>query len=271
VLLPWVVVDVGARWGIADHWSALGSSVMVFGFDPDAAECARLNASPRSPDGPQIEYVPVALGERVGEETLHVTVEPACSSLYPPDATLIRSLPVLRVMAPVGTARVPVTTLSAWCAARGIGRVDVIKLDTQGSDLDVLRGAEALLPTVQLIEVEVEFNPLYEGQPLFGDVDAYLRRHGFRLWRLDHLVHYSTGEHAVRVRTRAYHDSIATETESPGGQLFWGHAYYTRSEWCPGSGVTGDVEHRRGVAALASCMGLTDLAALLEADPSVAG
>ena len=263
-----VVIDVGARWGVADGWAALGSAVTVYGFDPDAQECARLNAMPRPAAGPRVEYVPLALGEREGTATLHHTIEPACSSLYPPDERLIHSLPLLSAMEPCGTGPVALSTLATWCTSRGIGRVDVIKLDTQGSELSVLRGAAPLLSTVQLLEVEVEFNPLYEGQPLFGDVDAFVRDHGFRLWRLDHLVHYSTGEPGPLVRTRAYHDSVPSEADVPGGQLFWGHAYYTRAEWCPGGGTPGPPEDRDRVAALAACMGLADLAAVLRVVPS---
>jgi Methyltransferase FkbM domain len=55
-----------------------------------------------------------------------------------------------------------------------INNVDAIKLDTQGSELDILRGATHVLPTVSLIDIEVEFNELYDGQPLFCDVDRFL-------------------------------------------------------------------------------------------------
>ena len=54
-------------------------------------------------------------------------------------------------------------------------RVDFIKLDTQGSELDILHGAGSLLDNCSGLQLEVMFSPLYEGQPLFADVDAYLR------------------------------------------------------------------------------------------------
>src|SRR3712207_6999908 len=48
-------------------------------------------------------------------------------------------------------------SLDEWLAGAGIGGVDVIKLDTQGSELGVLTGAASALSGVRAIEVEVQF------------------------------------------------------------------------------------------------------------------
>jgi hypothetical protein len=57
---------------------------------------------------------------------------------------------------------------------------DFIKIDTQGSELDILHGGDALLdnPIIGL-EVEVEFVRMYEEQPLFGDICSYLDKKGY--------------------------------------------------------------------------------------------
>ncbi len=88
-----VAVDVGARWGAATRWRPFGPRVKVIGFDPDEEECARLAAIE-----PDVTYVPLALGAKAGQATLYRTVEPACSSLYPPVEDLTTSRPALRVM-----------------------------------------------------------------------------------------------------------------------------------------------------------------------------
>jgi FkbM family methyltransferase len=57
---------------------------------------------------------------------------------------------------------------------------DFLSLDTQGSEYEILRGAERLLATDILgLIVEVEFAPIYKDQKLFGDVSAYLAGRGF--------------------------------------------------------------------------------------------
>ena len=53
-------------------------------------------------------------------------------------------------------------------------------MDIQGAELDVLQGGENVLSSVLAMVLEAEFVPLYKGQPLYGDLDAFLRRRDFR-------------------------------------------------------------------------------------------
>ncbi len=70
--------------------------------------------------------------------------------------------------------------------------MDAIKVDTQGSELEILEGAKETLRSVNLIEIEVTFNPKYDGQPLFAEVDQFLRSQGFVLWKFSSETHYSS-------------------------------------------------------------------------------
>jgi hypothetical protein len=72
--------------------------------------------------------------------------------------------------------------------------VDILKLDLQGYELEALRGATNLLPRIKTITTEVEFVPLYDGQPLFGDIDCFLRQSGFRLLNLYELWTHPDGQ-----------------------------------------------------------------------------
>jgi FkbM family methyltransferase len=221
-----VVADVGCRWGFSRTWEPFRPHILLIGFDPDAEECSRLER--RAAGEGDVRFVPAALGPSRRRATLHLTREPACSSLYPPDLEAMRLRPELSLIEPVGTARVRLTTLDRWAADAGVERIDVLKLDTQGSELDILKGARRMLATIRTIEVEVEFNPIYRNQPLFGDVDRFLRRRGFVLWRLGHLVHYGLAEAPSRYTTedRQFFDSRDVSFPAQGGQLYWGHAYY---------------------------------------------
>lgn len=115
----------------------------------------------------------------------------------------------------------------------------------------------------------VEFNAIYEGQPLSGDVDPYSRRHGFVLWRLDNMVHYSTQKEGLDLTTmRAYFDSASTEYTAAGGQLFWGHAYYVRHDLAPASAEVLDDATLSRACAVATGAGLHDLAGWLRSSQS---
>ena len=75
-------------------------------------------------------------------------------------------------------------TLDNMLTVHDIKDVDFIKLDTQGSELLILQGAENLLSSHNVfgIDVELEFSQMYKDQPLFGEVDAFLRNKGFTLF-----------------------------------------------------------------------------------------
>jgi hypothetical protein len=60
---------------------------------------------------------------------------------------------------------------------------DMLKLDAQGAELDVLQGGPRILGQALVVHTEVEFVPLYHGQPLFADVDQHLRQAGFQFHR----------------------------------------------------------------------------------------
>lgn len=256
---PLVVLDVGCRWGFEEKWKALGSHVQLIGFDADAAECQALR---ERPDTGGVRYVAASLGAAPGPARLFLTREPACSSLYPPDPELIAERSELECTSLVSAVEVELTTLDAWTAGAGVGSVDVIKLDTQGSELDILRGAEQTLGSVRALEIEVELNPIYQGQPLFGDVDRFLRERGFVLWRLGHLVHYGLpgGVSDIPMEDRQFFDSQPVELAGRGGQLFWAHAYYVRREMALGPSA-GSQQAAVRDACIAKALGFDDLAA----------
>ncbi|MCH8860002.1 MAG: FkbM family methyltransferase, partial [Thaumarchaeota archaeon] len=83
----------------------------------------------------------------------------------------------------LSSTRMKVTSLEKALNEAKVGDADFIKLDTQGSELFILQGGiETLSQSIFGVEVEVEFAELYEGQPLFPDVDQFLRSLGFILF-----------------------------------------------------------------------------------------
>jgi FkbM family methyltransferase len=255
---PLSVVDVGCRWGFSEAWHALADHVHLVGFDPDEQECARLRS--HYIDTPNVQIVDSALDRRPRRRTVHLTRDPACSSVFQADPLLIDQVPELEVMAPAGSQQVRTTTLDRWRRHVKWGPVDFIKADVQGAELDVLRGATATLRDVLLIELEVEFNRLYSGQPLFGEVDAFARKHGFQIWRLSNLAHYTragTPDHQA-IADVHYCDSRPTEWPSPGGQLFWAHALFIATDIV--EFTSADWQRPLRAGCLAATLGLSDIA-----------
>ena len=253
-----VIVDVGCRWGFADVWTQLLSRIHLYGFDPDEEECERLRQLYKDRN---VTLVSQALADTPGKRVLYLTQNPGCNSLYRPDPRLTSAMPELACASQVGTSKIEVTTLDLWSAATGTDVVDFIKLDTQGSELDILRGGKEILRTVRALEIEVEFNPIYENQPLFNDVDIFLREQGFVLWRLSNMVHYSRGTplHQRQTNDTAYYDSKPVQQITFGGQLYWGHAHYLRHQIVSDENHSDPRQNERD-AVLLKALGFHDIA-----------
>jgi hypothetical protein len=84
-----------------------------------------------------------------------------------------------------------VTTLDQYCQEKGIHFINLLKIDTQGYDLEVLKGAKGLLQSnrIQLIFMEVNFANIYKGQAAFEDVLRYLADANIRLVSLYRFYH----------------------------------------------------------------------------------
>jgi FkbM family methyltransferase len=177
---PIRLVDVGASGGLQPPWKDVASLLRVVGFEPDrkAWDTLRKLGVPAN-----FTYVDKALGYRREALTLNVTKRPGGTSILRPDHFFLDQFDNSDAFEVVGTLECEASTLDAQLADLDIEAVDFVKLDTQGSELFVLEGAhETLRSGVLGLEVEVELNRVYVDQPLFGDVDAFLRDYGFELF-----------------------------------------------------------------------------------------
>ena len=111
----------------------------------------------------------------------------------------------------VGKAPITLKRMDSVC---GDFQPDVLKIDTQGSELDVMRGAGRLLDSALAVELEVEFVQQYLGQPLFAEIDIFMRQNGF----------------ALRGIRRSNWRAKAKLVHSHGGQIIHGDALYFRPE-----------------------------------------
>lgn len=212
VVGPITVVDIGCRGGLAEEFASLHRLVRLIGFDADAEECARINSEPH--DLYSREVFPVFIGAENGESDFHLFKVLAESSALLPDpryAALFRGPGEFAVDR---TVRVETSTLDTFYETHEeLTRPDFIKLDTQGTELDVLNGARECLRTASMVESEIEFLPLYQNQCLFEDVLGFMRDQGFDLLYLNRLFNKRK---SYRGRAR--------------GQLTFGDAVFGRRE-----------------------------------------
>ena len=177
---PIVIVDVGARWGFNPEWKAFGEALQVYCFEPDEEECKRLNAA----SSPNVRYIPAALGIREEEATLYEARLAASTGLYKSNMSYLSRLLNRDNAEVVKEHRIGVTTLDAALARFGVTKIDFIKLDVEGAELDVLKGAECFMRSEELLGIlsEIRFHEEINGSAVFSELDVYVRRFGYRLY-----------------------------------------------------------------------------------------
>lgn len=146
----------------------------IIAFEVDDGLCANLNKKAQ----PGLEYYPVALGRTEENRRFYQTMHPMCSSLYMPNEKLLDLYNNLEVAKLKSIGSMDTVSLDHFISNHDIGSVDFIKIDIQGAELEVFEGGVSTLKNTLAIVSEVEFVPLYEDQPLFGDVCAFLAVHG---------------------------------------------------------------------------------------------
>ncbi len=121
-----------------------------------------------------MKFHPYALGDKEEKRKFYETNHPMCSSLYEPNEKLLKLYNNLSVAYLKSVTEIKTISLDNFVKKEKIDSIDFIKIDIQGAELDALRGAEKCLKNVLTIISEVEFLPIYNKQPLFGDVCSFL-------------------------------------------------------------------------------------------------
>ncbi|HZQ48291.1 MAG TPA: FkbM family methyltransferase [Verrucomicrobiae bacterium] len=131
-----VVIDVGANIGLHSLQAARLASVrQVFAFEPAHTTFAMLERNiTRNGFAEKIHAYPLAVSKQPGRAEFHFCADDAYSSL-----TLDGRRPVQQ------TYEVAVVNLDGWSKEVALDRVDFVKIDVEGSELDVIQGAEQML------------------------------------------------------------------------------------------------------------------------------
>lgn len=178
------IVDIGANPidGPAPYSPLLKSGLAsLVGFEPNLEALAALNA--RKTDAET--YLPYAVGDG-REGNYHRCASPGMNSLLRPNKELLKYLHgfvewgEVESVEPIQTHRLD--------DIEEVSSIDMLKIDIQGAELSVFQNGERKLRDALVIHTEVEFLPLYEGQPLFSEVDFQLRSLGFVIHRFEPLT-----------------------------------------------------------------------------------
>jgi FkbM family methyltransferase len=193
------VVDVGAhqgQWALACLKALPGSRVLSFEPVSEFFEQAQRRAAGHA----RWRVKHLALGSRTESQT--ITVQGQRSSFLP----LSGSQFVDWMVGSEATKRselVEVDRLDAALHREAVHSVDLLKIDAEGFEREILAGADQSLQNTRVVLIEVRFDELFTGAPLFGEIDEMLRkRWGFVLAHLKPCEGQCLWADATYVRSR---------------------------------------------------------------------
>jgi FkbM family methyltransferase len=173
-----VVLDVGANagWWARDLRRA-GYQGRIVSFEPLSQAYGELEQAASA--DPLWFTHRLACAHAPGVTTINVAGNSWSSSLLPMSDEHRAAAPESGY---VGMEQVRAVTLDEFCAGRlSEGESVYLKLDVQGGEREVLRGAGSVLLSVRLLELELSVVSLYEGQALYGEMLDFLTAQGFTL------------------------------------------------------------------------------------------
>tara|TARA_B100000686_G_scaffold319563_1_gene370425 strand:+ start:2867 stop:3889 length:1023 start_codon:yes stop_codon:yes gene_type:complete len=202
------VLDVGASGGIGKTFIPIGTQTDVVGFEPNLDEYTKLlkRQSTDKNSWHSLNYLPLALGKKEINRPFYILNAEDLSSFLHPNINLLSEnnpsadLTNWQIKTTAMLDTVPLDEVQVH-TGHPINLADFIKLDTQGSELEIMQsGNKHVLNSLVGIEIEVGFLEIYKNQPIFSDVDLFLRDRGFDLYRLDRYYGPRFGHSAIQIK-----------------------------------------------------------------------
>lgn len=176
-----IIFDVGAHLGhVAQAFRKLLPASTVYAFEPFPASYAQLTAN--TSNDPQIKTFNFGLSDRDGLQAFHSNASSATNSLLPTDASGANTWGA-GLLETEAVVHLQFKTLDAVVDAMQLPKIDILKLDVQGAEYMVIRGAKNTCRQgmINLLYTEIITLPTYQGQLRFDELMAVYYGHGFGL------------------------------------------------------------------------------------------
>ncbi len=170
------MLDVGAHLGqFGQLLRRIGYEGEIVSFEPVLSVFAALAGTVK--DDVRWQAHRLALGAEDGTAELNVPKATDFASFLQPNEFSLAEFEGHTAVE--RTEQVPVRRLDGVVDAYAPGARLFLKLDTQGWELEVLAGAAETLERVAALQVELAFQPVYDGMPRAADVRRFLAERGF--------------------------------------------------------------------------------------------
>jgi len=215
--------DIGARSGLSEHWKSYKKNLKVDAFEPDQSA---FDGGARTINN--ITWLPFGLASKTGKHKFYLLKGRSGSSLYPVNEEILKNYTARSYWELEKIIEIDFYSFSDCINKFNREVPELIKLDTQGSELDILQSlGNEHWDNILCIETEIEFEELYKNQPLFSDIDQFLRSKGFTLFDIRTHRSYLMEDNKRNYYLRKYL-SFETGRHDLSAKLLAGDALYIR-------------------------------------------
>jgi FkbM family methyltransferase len=157
------IADVGAAGGPEPHWSLWERGCFFYTFDPD----------PRvTPWSGSCQNFPIGLWSHKCTQQLHLAAYPQATSLFKPNFAFLDSFAASAYLKEIGTRSIELNGLDTVLSGKSL---DFLKVDAEGAELEILKGAMKALSNQCLgLQLEALFSPIRQNAPTFSDLEFVL-------------------------------------------------------------------------------------------------
>ena len=177
------IFDVGANEGqFVDEIRHYGYNGQILSFEPYIDAHKKILENSKKDENWQI-YKPIALGNKEAQNKIYISKNSVSSSILKIKDEHINNAPDSKLISeqPIEEKKLEDIFNDFDLKNKNL----FLKIDTQGYEFQILKGAEKILKEFKGILVEVSLVELYEDQKNWLEIVEFIQSHGFKLWSVD--------------------------------------------------------------------------------------
>ena len=176
------IMDIGASGQLDPKWQKLSPLIDLTGFEPNIDECERL--SKQQTTYKKVNYLPYAISGKSEKRELKETYSPYCWSLLNPNSDWLKRFSFSYLFEIQKKRQIQTFALNEINEIKN-QEFDIVKMDTQGLELPILKGGKKMLKNVFYLETETGFIENYKGETTFSQVSEYLLKENFIMFDIN--------------------------------------------------------------------------------------
>lgn len=176
-----IIFDVGANNGqTIQRFLSIFSKPIIHSFEPINDCCTVISKLYKSNN---IFINNLALGKKLSKRIFYINKSNVTSSFI----KISEKFKFKKLYQPKKIIKTNVVTIDNYMKLNNIKKIDILKIDTQGSELEVLKGANKAFKNkiIKFIELEVIINSYYKNNCKLFEIDHLMSKKKFDLYYID--------------------------------------------------------------------------------------